>query len=265
MTIPLQGAAGESIFLWVSIMLVSTDGRIKLTLLCRLAVIAVGILLASVAQAVTISPVIVKITPAHRVVAVTVSNDSELPLTLQVDTLAWTQSGGEDRNEENHDLLVVPPIAEIKPGDSQIFRVTLRRPVSAVAERAYRLVLDDVSEIQKKTEGIGVTFSFSHRLPVFVAGTGKIGPKPHLRMCPAPAQSGCVRLENEGDRFVKIMKLTVKGRNLTQDLGGTGTRILAGAWKQWTFAWPANSNGPLIVNAETSAGPLSIELPNSSR
>ena len=245
-------------------MSVSTDGRPKQSLLCRLAFIAVGILVASGAQAVTISPVIVKLTPAHRVVAVTVSNDSDLPLTMQVDTLAWTQPDGEDRNEESDDLLVAPSIAEIKPGDSQIFRVTLRRPTLTAVERAYRLVLDDVSALHKKTEGIGVTFSFSHRLPVFVAGTGKVGPKPHLGRCPAPAQSGCVRLENEGDRFVKITNLTVKGHNWSKDLGA-GVRVLAGAWKQWTFAWPANSAGPLTVNAETSAGPLSIELPTSSR
>jgi hypothetical protein len=41
--------------------------------------------------------------------------------------------------------------------------------------------------------------------------------------------------------------------------------VLAGAWKRWTFDWPANYAGPLTVNAETSAGPLSIELPAERR
>lgn len=244
-------------------MIVSTDGRMKQSLLWRLAVIVVGILVASGAQATIISPVTVELTLAHRVVAVTVSNDSDKPMTLQTDILAWTQPGGEDRNEASDDLLVAPSIAEIKPGDSQIFRVTLRRPTLAVAERAYRLVLDDVN-IQKKTDGTGVTFLFSHRLPVFVAGTGKIGPKPHLRLCPAPAQAGCVRLENEGDRFIQIMNLTVKGHNWSKDLDA-GTRVLAGSWKQWTFSLPASASEPLTVYVETSAGVLSIKLPTSSR
>jgi fimbrial chaperone protein len=227
-------------------------------------VVIFGTFSANSARAVTISPVMVELTPAHRVVAVTVSNESDLPVILQTETLAWTQLNGEDRHEKNDDLLVAPPIAEIKPGGSQIFRVTLRRPASAVAERAYRLVLDDVSAIKKVTKGIGVTFSFSHRLPVFVAGTGKIGPKPHLGACPAPASSGCVRLDNEGDRFYQVKRLNVKGNDWHKELNA-GTRVLAGAWKQWTFAWPANHNELLTVNAETSAGPVSLELPAPSQ
>jgi fimbrial chaperone protein len=236
----------------------------KQGLLRRLAIIAVGLLVANGAQAVTISPVMVELTPAHRVAAITVSNDSDLPLILQTETLAWTQPNGEDLNEETEDLLVVPPIAEIKPGGSQIFRVTLRRPTSAAAERAYRLVLDDVSEIKKETEEIGVTFSFSHRLPVFVAGTGKIGPKPRLGACSPAAASGCVRLDNEGDRFFQVRRLTVEGGDWRKELGG-GTRVLAGGWRQWTFAWPTKYAGPLTVNAETSAGPLTIKLPPPGR
>lgn len=245
-------------------MSVSTDGRMKQGLLRRLAMVVIGLFVANSAQAVTISPVMVELTPAHRVVAVTVSNESDLPLTLQTETLAWTQLNGEDLNEENDDLLVVPALAEIKPGGSQVFRVTLRKPASAVTERAYRLVLDDVSAIRKETKGVGVTFSFSHRLPVFVAGTGKIGPKPHLGICPAPASSGCVRLDNEGDRYYQVKRLTVQGRNWQKEIDA-GTRVLAGSWKQWTFAWPANHTGPLTVNAETSAGPVSLELPAPSQ
>lgn len=246
-------------------MLVLTDGRKKPRLMRRLAAAAaIGALVVSSAQAVTISPVMLELKPDHRVVAVTVSNESDSLLTLQAETLEWTQPNGKDLNEESDDLLVVPPFAEIRPGDSQIFRVTLRRPALAVAERAYRLVLDDVSEIKRETKGVGVTFSFSHRLPVFVAGTGKIGPKPRLGMCPPSEPSGCVRLGNEGDRFVQVKHLTVEGRDWHKEVD-TGTRVLAGAWKQWTFVWPANHAGPLTMNAETSAGPLSIELPAQRR
>jgi fimbrial chaperone protein len=228
------------------------------------AAVAVGVFVVSSAHAVTISPVKIELTPTHRVEAITVTNDSDSAMTLQAETLEWTQPNGEDREKETDDLLVVPPLAEIKPGNSQIFRVKLRRPALAIAEHAYRLVLDDVSEIKRETEGVGVTFNFSHRLPVFVVGTGKIGPKPRLGACASPAPSGCVRLDNEGDRFVQVNRLTVEGGTWHKEMV-LGNRVLAGAWKQWTFDWPANYAGSLTVNAETSAGPLSIELPAERR
>jgi fimbrial chaperone protein len=222
---------------------------------------AVGSLLTSAALAVTISPVKVELSRAHPVVAITVINDTDLPLTLQNEVLAWTQVNGEDHLEESTDLLVAPAIAVIEPRGTQIFRVTLRRPTVAVAERAYRLVLDDVSAIARQSEVGGVNFVFSHRLPVFVAGTGKVGPKPHLGKCPNYAEPGCVRLENDGDQYVQVLSLIVNGRNWHEDLGAVN-RILAGAWMQWSFASPPVSAGRLTVTAETSAGRLSFELPN---
>jgi hypothetical protein len=73
-----------------------------------------------------------------------------------------------------------------------------------------------------------------------------------------------VRLDNEGDRYFQVRRLTVEGGDWHEEMGA-GTRVLAGAWKQWTFAWPTNHAGPLTVNAETSAGPLTIELPPPGR
>jgi fimbrial chaperone protein len=227
-----------------------------------LTVMAVGCLLTNAALAVTITPVKVELSHAHSVVTITVTNDADLPLTLQQQVLAWTQVDGEDHLEESTDLLVAPAIAKIEPRGIQIFRVTQRRPTVAVAERAYRLVLDDVSAIERQGEVSGVNVFFSHRLPVFVAGTGKIGPKLHLAKCPNSAELGCVRLENDGDQYVQVRSLIVNGRTWQEELEA-GNRILAGAWRQWTFASPPVSAGRLTITAETSAGQMSFEFPNS--
>jgi P pilus assembly chaperone PapD len=226
-----------------------------------LAMMAVGAMCSGAALAVIISPVIVELSRAHKVVTITVTNDSDSPLTLQHQVLAWTQVNGEDRLEESTDLLVAPAIAKIEPRGTQIFRVMQRRPTDAVAQRAYRLVLDDVSAIEHQREVSGVNVVFSHRLPVFVAGTGKTGPKLRLGQCPTSAEPGCVRLENNGDQFVQLRSLIVNGRNWQEELGA-GNRILAGAWMQWTFASPPVSAGQLTITAETSVGGVSFELPN---
>lgn len=229
--------------------------------LYRLAVMALGSLLSSAALAVIISPVTVELSRAHPVVTITVTNDADSPLTLQNQVLAWTQVNGEDHLEESTDLLVAPAIAEIAPRGTQIFRVTQRRPTAAVAERAYRLVLDDISAAEQQNELGGVNFVFSHRLPVFVAGTGNLGPWLHLGQCPNSPETGCVRLQNSGDQYLQVRSLTVNGSHWQADLEA-GNRILAGAWKQWTFSPPPASAGRLTLTAETSAGRMRFELPD---
>lgn len=229
--------------------------------LCQLAVMAVGGLLAHAALAVTISPVKVELSPAHPVVAITVVNDADVSLTLQNQVLAWTQVNGEDHLEESTELLVAPAIAEIEAGGTQVFRVTLRHPTASVSERAYRLVLDDVSAIERHAQTGAVNFVFSHRLPVFVAGTGTLGPKPRLGTCPNSSEQGCFRLRNDGDHYVQVLSLVVGGTNWQQDLGA-GNRILPGAWRQWTVASPPASAGRLTVTVETLDGRMSLELPN---
>jgi fimbrial chaperone protein len=240
---------------------VPSDARLNRGGFCRLAVMGLGCLLTSAALAVTISPVKVLLSAANPVVTITVTNDADLPMTYQSQVLAWTQVNGEDHLEESTDLLVAPAIAHIEPQGTQIFRVMQRHPTLAVAERAYRLVLDDISATQSQGEVSGVNFVFSHRLPVFVAGTGEIGPKPHLVKCPNSPVPGCVRMENTGDQYVKVHSLTVNGRNWREALGADN-RILAGAWQQWTFATPPASAGRLRITAETSAGRVRLELPN---
>ena len=229
--------------------------------LYRLALIVVCSFFTSAAMAVIISPVKVELSTDQSVVTITVTNDADLPLTIQNQVLAWTQVDGEDHLQESTDLLVAPAIAEIKPRGVQIFRVTQRRPTVAITERAYRLILDDISTAQRQPQVNGVNLVISHRLPVFVAGAGKMGPKPQLVQCLNITEQKCVRLENNGDQYVQVRTLWVSGRNWQEELG-SGSRVLAGAWKQWTFSMPPASAGGLTITAETSAGRMSIELLN---
>jgi fimbrial chaperone protein len=210
---------------------------------------------------VIISPVKVELSLNQPVVSITVTNDSNVSMTLQNQVLAWSQMNGHDQLEESFDLLVAPVIAEIAPGANQIFRVTQRRQSLTVNERAYRLVLDDISGTAGPTGGDGVNFVFSHRLPVFVAGTGTSGPQLQLSPCPAVTDTGCLRLTNHGDTYTQIQQLVVTGGDWQHDLGA-GTRILAGAWMQWTFASPPLGVDYLTVTVKTNAGGTIFNLSN---
>lgn len=216
------------------------------------------------AQAVVIAPVMVEISPTQRVASITVSNADDKPISYQSQVLSWKQVAGVDQYVENNQLIVVPPIAEIAAGGSQVFRVTTRLPPGP-QETAFRLILEDVTQLATETAGsdaMQVALRVSHNLPVFFAAAGNPIADPIIQACDDAAKPGhgCVRIENAGNRHVVVRSLTLSNGNWRLNLPVTA-RVLGGAWKQWTFDLPGELTGSLHVSAETSAGARDGELP----
>jgi fimbrial chaperone protein len=221
-------------------------------------------LVAGAVHAVTIAPVLVELSPARKIVSVTVTNSADSAVSFQADVLAWSQPDGQDRFEETDDLMVVPPIATIAAGASQIFRITPRAPPDP-REQAYRLILEDVTpEAAGPANSATVNIRVRHSLPVFVSPEGKPAVGVRVAQCAAPAGKGCVRLYNDGSRYVTAKALTIDAAAWHKQVP-LDTRLLAGAWREWSFDLPANVAGPLSVKAETSAGMFAGKLRPMSR
>jgi fimbrial chaperone protein len=214
-------------------------------------------MLAGSVQAVTISPVLIELSTARRIVSVTISNPSEQAMSFQAETLAWSQPDGANHYEPTEDLLVAPPIAEIPPQASQIFRITLRRPLSGTVEQAYRLVLEDVSEELAPQPGV-VAIRFKHNLPVYVIPPGETKAEPRWSRCATAAGKGCVQLDNDGSRRLRVSELTVAGQGWQQKIQGGA--VLAGAWKQWSFDLASGRSPPDSITAKTEQGEISAGL-----
>ena len=225
----------------------------------------------TVAQALTISPVLVELSPDRRIASITLSNPADHPVSFQTQILAWSQSDGTDVYGETDELIVVPPIAEIGAGASQIFRVTTRG-APAAQERAYRLIFEDVTDIVSTAHPAGeatIDIRVNHSLPVFIAGPGKTRAQPRLSSCaglgPVPTSTSlCVRIDNDGDHYLQIKSLTVAGTDWRKDLN-SGARVLSGAWRQWTFDVPQHAVGDLQVQADTSGGVVTFTLLSPAR
>jgi fimbrial chaperone protein len=134
----------------------------------------------SAAHALTISPVLVELSPARRVASMTISNPGDRPLSFQTQVRAWSQPDGADACADTDELFVVPPIAE---------------------EHAYRLIFEDVSEFaapSTSSEESSISIRVNHDLPVFFAASGKLHLQSRLGPCTnaagLPATTGCVRL-----------------------------------------------------------------------
>lgn len=231
------------------------------------------------AASVSISPVVLEVDSPRKVISVTLKNIGDQPVTYQTEALVWQQVNGVDQNEPTDDLLVVPPIVEVPARGSQVFRVMLRSKTPAPVERAYRLILEDITSEQPESEIGGnkkngaVAFKLTHSLPVMIAPSGKIlnaikwGPCAQAALKPVSDASAatpaaarepeaCVRLLNAGNRRVKVQALTLTGRNWQQTLPlKDGVNMLAGTEREWRVPLaPGQSGAPTAVTVETARG-----------
>ena len=64
---------------------------------------------------------------------------------------------------------------------------------------------------------------------------------------------------NEGNRYLQVKSLTLEAQNWHQDIPAN-ERVLAGAWRDWSFDLPQKLRGEMHVKADTSAGSVAFDL-----
>jgi fimbrial chaperone protein len=228
-------------------------------------------LIAGVAQGqVLIQPVVVELAARQRAVAghVTLGDTARAPVRLQAELLRWTQDReGRPITVASDDLIVSPALAELQPGQRQVFRIALRGAPSD-QELAYRLILEDVAEpaaaATAGAPGMGVSFRMRYDLPVLVAPAAKVRNTLRWSPCPvaaakpaaaAPAEA-CVRVLNAGNRRVKVQTLTLAGDGWQQPLFiKDGENVLVGSEREWHVPLANGQSGELRgVQVQTVRG-----------
>jgi fimbrial chaperone protein len=122
------------------------------------------------ASSFSIAPIRVELGPNHLRGVLTLHNDGDSPVTIQVSAVLWSQLEGEERYDATHDVITTPPVFVVAPKSDQIVRVALRRDADATRELAYRLLFQEVPQSTDKTfNGLQVALRIS--VPVFVAPT----------------------------------------------------------------------------------------------
>jgi fimbrial chaperone protein len=216
-----------------------------------------GVAASTASAGVVVSPVVLEVASPRKPVTVTVTNDGDRAVTYQADALTWQQVNGVDRFEPTDELLVVPPIVEVPPKGRQVFRVMLRSGAPALVERAYRLVLEDITE--EASAKPGISFRLSHNLPVMVAPAGQVRNAIRWKPCAADTSARaatCVRLLNAGNRRVKLESVTVSGEGWQQVLSlKSGENVLAGAQRDWFVPLTSGQAGVVqSIQVKTARG-----------
>jgi fimbrial chaperone protein len=208
----------------------------------------------------SVSPIRVELPRGVRSAAVSVANEDERPLRMQLRLMEWTQDGeGKDLYRESDELIYYPRLMSVPPRDKRLVRVGVKAPAGA-AERTYRLYIDElpgVGDDALRPAASGVSFTIRFALPVFVPPL-----EPNLRgaIDSITLQDGKLRVvvRNPGNLSFRIASVTARGEAFAAEVGGW--YLLAGVTRVHTLDIPAAACRRLRrLDVTVKADKLSLE------
>ncbi len=202
--------------------------------------------LAARAGSFTVAPTRILISAEKRAASLSVENRGAEPVLLQVETYAWRARGGREVLEPDRDLLAVPPLLRLAPGERRVVRVGLRGPFPARGERAWRLFLTEIPEAGGGAPRGGVRFALRIGLPVFARAPGAAADV--LWRVEPRADGWRIEARNAGSAHLRILALAL-------EVGGRRIRVseepdylLPGEVTRWTVRGvPAGARAPALV------------------
>ena len=215
-----------------------------------------------------VSPVRIDLTGSVSTAVLSVRNEAERAVVVQVQLLAWSQSHGQDRLSDTKDLIATPPLFTIPGRGAQIVRVGLRKAPAAIAkEQTYRLILQEVPPPSKPGEP-GITMALRLSLPIFVAASTPKGPMLSWRAEQAADGTLALHVENGGDTHAQITQLALSAAPSQRPFVelDTVSYVLAGEKRDWQLKpdpGPQSAVRRLHLKADTDAGRVEtvLELP----
>ena len=249
----------KQLFGWARQWLMSS----KITAIDVWPAILVALSVASGANAGTfsINPIRVELSRATQSEILHVSNSGSEDVTVQLQTMQWTQSEGEDKLKPTRDILATPQIFNLRAGASQIVRIGIAKKADPATEATYRLILEEIPPPPPPGfRGLQVALKMS--LPVFIRPDGASEPSFDIRLAEqASGESGDIRLDlyNKGLTHVQLTGIKVYSAS-TQDepiaVFDKNTYLLSGQKRQIRLKTRSNVSLPdaILIRAETRTG-----------
>ncbi|MFO1408768.1 MAG: molecular chaperone [Steroidobacteraceae bacterium] len=190
----------------------------------------------------SVSPIRVEFAGAARTQVLTVRNEEDRPVVVQLRTLAWSQADGQDHLEATRDLLATPPLFTLPAHGQQVVRIATRRGAEPGRELDYRLLVEEVP--QPAAAGFtGLQVALRLSLPVFVQ------PQPAVRAALAWSAAWLadgrlqLRARNDGSAHVQVLDFDVQPGGAEQPLlhSSAARYLLPGSQAEWTLELPQSA------------------------
>jgi len=234
----------------------------------RLLFLATGALLLpglSAAAGWNIDPVRVELSQEQQTTELTITNDSDLPTSIQIEAFAWSQADGKDVYTATREVLVAPPLVTIAPKAAQIVRVALRRQPNSSSELAYRLKLQELPP-PPRPDFAGVQVALRVGVPVFVKPQkGAAAPKVVWKASRVADRTLKLSALNQGQAHIQVSDVALYAVGGDQPIAdeAVSSYILPGQAHSWllkTSSPVKPAGGPLRLKANTDAQNVDTEV-----
>ncbi|GAB3394951.1 fimbrial biogenesis chaperone [Azotobacter armeniacus] len=181
----------------------------------------------------SVSPIRVTLSTGQKIAALRVLNSGTTPMSIQLELLNWSQEQGVDHFSPTTDLLAMPPIFTVPPGESQIVRVGLRRVPDPQRELSYRLFLQELpAPLPEGFRGMQVTLRLG--VPVFVTPSAPTVPQLEWRLRRTP-KGLVLSTINQGNAQGQVSDLQLRLRNGKTLPLQDPVYVLAGVSREWSL------------------------------
>jgi fimbrial chaperone protein len=183
--------------------------------------------------------------------AVTVANDSDDRLQVQMKVFEWTQDAeGKDRYGETGEILFFPRLMILERKEEKILRAGIRVP-GVAKEKTFRLFIEEIPG-PRKAEGANVAVAIRFGVPIFVKplkeeARGEVG------AMTMSAGALLVPVKNTGNVHFVVQSVLVRGRN------GAGEEIFSRELSGWYLLAGVSRGHETTVPPETCGNMAVIE------
>jgi fimbrial chaperone protein len=221
------------------------------------------------AAPVTVTPTTVMLGPTQSSQLITLTNEGDTPTRYEANVSAWIENpDGTTTLQPSSDIIVFPQLTTLAPHESKRVRIGTEHAAGAT-ERSYRLILQELPQINRDTGRVEIQVLAKISLPVFLTPKG----------AHAVATIGAPRLENgvlhfdvanTGRTRFMLRQVDVIGRDINGEifsLKTTGWYVLAGGRRTYQVALNAadcSRSAEIEIKASGEMNPASIKLPITS-
>jgi fimbrial chaperone protein len=234
------------------------------------AALATELLFCTTGRAATlqVGPALIEVLAPGAASTLTLRNNGERPINVQVRVFRWSEANGQERLESTDDVIASPPAVTLAPKVDYVARVVrvAKRPVAG--EEAYRLLVDELPDAEQ-SKGATIKILVRHSIPVFFAAPERRSSAVAWSVQRQGNQL-VVSAHNSGEARLRVSALSVRdsgGRTVSFGSGLVGY-VLGGSTIRWSgpigqrgFA----ASGAATISGQGNEGPINATASVSAR